>query len=80
MEHYWCLRWLLQENVTELTARVIRENLVRCERLPLVLRVADLPPQPPDTAVRLAVTRVDLLTATLEYRFAGANDDATTTG
>ena len=44
MEHYWCLRWLLQENVTETTARVIRENLVRFERLPIVTRVADLPP------------------------------------
>jgi exoribonuclease II len=71
MEHYWCLRWLLQENVTELTARVIRENLVRCERLPLVLRVADVPTLPPDTAVRLAIGNVDLLTATLECRFAG---------
>ena len=35
-------------------ARVIRENLVRFERLPLVARVADLPPLPPDTPVRIA--------------------------
>ncbi|MBK9117815.1 MAG: RNB domain-containing ribonuclease [Betaproteobacteria bacterium] len=71
MEHYWCLRWLLQENVTETTARVIRENLVRCERLPLVLRVPDLPVQAPDTVVRLALARIDLLAATFECRFAG---------
>jgi exoribonuclease-2 len=76
MEHYWCLRWLLQDDVRMLTARVIRENLVRCERLPLVLRVADVPPLPTDTAVRLAVTRVDLLAATLECRYAGTVDDA----
>ncbi len=31
MEHYWCLRWLLQEGVTETTGTVIRENLVRFE-------------------------------------------------
>ena len=46
MEHYWCLRWLLQENVTEIPAAVIRENLVRFSALPLVERIADLPPQP----------------------------------
>ena len=32
-----------------MTATVIRENLVRFERLPLVMRLPDLPPQPPDT-------------------------------
>ena len=71
MEQYWCLRWLLQEGVSETTARVIRENLVRFEQLPLVTRVADLPPQPPDTAVRIAIGRIDLLAATFECRFAG---------
>ena len=76
MEHYWCLRWLLQEGVTETTARVIRENLVRFEQLPLVMRVADLPPQPPDTAVRIAIGRVDLLAATFECRFAGRLEGA----
>ena len=76
MEHYWCLRWLLQEGVTEATARVIRENLVRFEQLPLVMRVADLPPQPADTAVRIAIGRVDLLAATFECRFAGRLEDA----
>ena len=71
MEHYWCLRWLLQENVTETTATVIRENLVRFARLPLVERIADLPAQPPDTAVRIAVGPIDLLAATAQFRFAG---------
>jgi exoribonuclease-2 len=72
MEHYWCLRWLLQEGVQETTATVIRDNLVRFDRLPLVLRLTDLPPAEPDTAVRVAIVRVDLLTATLECRYAGA--------
>ncbi|MFO1322544.1 MAG: ribonuclease catalytic domain-containing protein [Burkholderiales bacterium] len=71
MENYWCLRWLLQENVTEMPARVIRDTLVRCERVPLVVRLADLPPLPPESAVRVAVTRVDLLAATVECRYAG---------
>jgi len=71
MEHYWCLRWLLQEGVTETSASVIRENLVRFDRLPLIQRLADMPSQPPDTPVRVAIGRIDLLNATLECRFAG---------
>ncbi len=71
MEHYWCLRWLLQENVTETAATVIRENLVRFDSLPLITRLSDLPHSPPDTAVRVAIGAIDLLQATLECRFAG---------
>ena len=71
MEEYWCLRWLLQEHVTELTTTVIRDNLVRCEELPLVLRVADLPSLPAAAAAKLAVGRIDLYAATLEVRYAG---------
>jgi exoribonuclease-2 len=75
MEHYWCLRWLLQENVTQTTATVIRDNLVRFESLPLILRLADVPASPPNTRVRVAIGRVDLLAATLECRYAGAAGD-----
>jgi exoribonuclease-2 len=75
MEHYWCLRWLLQEEVAETTAAVIRENLVRFERLPLIVRLADLPPLPPNARVRVAIGRIDLLAATLECRYAGAAAD-----
>jgi exoribonuclease-2 len=71
MEHYWCLRWLLQENITETGARVIRDNLVRFESIPVVTRVADVPALPPDTPVRVAIGRIDLLGAALECRYAG---------
>ncbi len=62
METYWSLRWLLQENVHDIDAIVLRENLVRLAGLPLFLRV----PSVPETAaagsrVRLAVRDVDLL-------------------
>jgi len=70
IEHYWCLRWLLQERVTETFATVIRENLVRFERLPLLVRLPDLPGFAPETAVRVAIGRIDLLAATLECRYA----------
>jgi len=71
MEHYWCLRWLLQEGVTETTGSVIRETLVRFDRLPLVVRLGDLPALAPDTRVRIAIGRIDLFAASLECRFAG---------
>jgi exoribonuclease II len=71
MERYWCLRWLVQENVGEVTANVIRDTLVRFEQLPLIVRLADLPALAPDTRVRIAIGRIDLLASTLECRFAG---------
>ncbi len=75
MEHYWCLRWLVQQPVHETTATVLRENLVRFDALPLVLRVADVPPLAPESRVRLSIGRVDLLEATLETRYAGPAAD-----
>ena len=71
MEHYWCLRWLVQEDAAQCTARVIRDTLVRFDRLPLVVRLPDMPQQPPDTPVRVAVGNVDLFDCTVECRFAG---------
>ena len=43
METYWSLRWLLQEGISTLDAAVLRENVVRVEGLPLVIRVSSLP-------------------------------------
>jgi exoribonuclease-2 len=70
MENYWCLRWLLQEAVTEANAVVVRENLVRFEHLPLTTRVPSLPALEPGTRVRLAIESVDLLERSLvcDYR------------
>jgi exoribonuclease-2 len=71
MEHYWCLRWLLQEGVTETAASVIREGLARLDRVPLVVRLPDLPALAQDTPVRVAIGRIDVLAATVECRYAG---------
>lgn len=65
LEQYWCLRWLQQEAVREAEATVLRENLVRFDRLPLVTRVSSLPGLEAGTRVRLAVTGVDLLERTV---------------
>jgi exoribonuclease II len=71
MEHYWCLRWLLQERISECAASVIRDTLVRFDRLPLVVRLPDMPASAGDTRVRVAIGRIDLLESTLECRYAG---------
>ncbi len=65
MESYWCLRWLQQERVAHAVAVVLRENLVRFEALPLVVRVASLPTLDPGTRVRLAVGDIDFLERTV---------------
>jgi len=70
METYWSLRWLLQEGIKTLDALVLRENLVRIDGLPMVMRVSSLPALDPGTRVRLEVTGVDLIerTAAAAYR------------
>ncbi len=70
MERYWCLRWLLQEGVGETTAVVLRDSLVRLERLPLYLRCPSLPACDPRTRVGVAVSGIDLLNAEAHCRYA----------
>ncbi|MCW5605190.1 MAG: RNB domain-containing ribonuclease [Burkholderiales bacterium] len=69
MERFWCLRWLLQENVTGTTATVLRENLVRFDELPLTARVPSLPALESGARVELAVSDIDLLEVTLHCEF-----------
>jgi exoribonuclease-2 len=65
MEQYWCLRWLEQEQVTETEGTVLRENVVRFDRLPLAVRVPSLPELDPGTRVRLVVEAPDLIERTV---------------
>lgn len=70
MERYWCLRWLQQHGITEVDATVRREQLVKIDHLPLLLRVPSLPGElPPGQRVHLAVESIDLLAPEFSCRF-----------
>jgi len=70
LERYWMLRWLLQENITEVTASVIREDLVRFDNLPMVTRAPSVAGIAPGSKVQLAISDIDLLDISFhaEYR------------
>lgn len=69
MERYWCLRWIEQENANTLDATVLRDTLVRCDRLPLVLRVPSLHDVRTGDTVRLTVSRLDPWELTLHAEY-----------
>ncbi len=70
MERYWCLRWLQQHGVNEIDATVRREQLVKLDHLPLMLRVPSLPADlAPGQRVHLAVESIDLLAPEVTCRF-----------
>lgn len=69
MERWWCLRWLRQRDETRVPARVLRESLVRCTHLPLVLRVPSLPALDAGTPVVLDVEAIDLMDGEIRARF-----------
>ncbi|MBW8458696.1 MAG: RNB domain-containing ribonuclease [Thiobacillus sp.] len=61
LERYWMLRWMQQENIQEVIASVIREDLVRFDNLPLVTRAPSVLGVAPGAKVRLAISSIDLL-------------------
>ena len=69
MERYWCIRWLRQNKVERIEAQVLRDNVVRLDKLPVVIKVSSLPPQIPGSRVLLAVGRSDLLDVELDLHF-----------
>ena len=76
MERYWCLRWLLQEDVKQADALVLRENLVKLVDIPLVGRIPTLPELPPNTRVTLEMGDIDLLDLNFNARFVAAVETA----
>ena len=69
MERYWCLQYLVQENIQEVSATVWRENLVRLDHMPYITKVFNMPELAAGTRVMLEIKRVDTLMMELDARF-----------
>lgn len=59
LERYWCLKYLEQEHQTSLSGVIIRDELVRVDNLPLVVKLTSNPQLPAKTPVKVRVDAVD---------------------
>ncbi|ULJ70434.1 RNB domain-containing ribonuclease [Wielerella bovis] len=60
MESYWAMVWLQQENVREINAILLKDDLVRLEGVPLVARATGIPMEiAPKTVIKLSITEVN---------------------
>lgn len=62
LERYWTLRYVTQEGITEITATLIKDGLVRADALPLVLPVMGADGLERGAAVRVKLGQADLMT------------------
>jgi hypothetical protein len=74
MERYWCLRWLQQNNITQCTAKVLRDDLVRFEDLPFIANAAGMPALMRGARVLLSIERFDELGLRLSCQYVAALD------
>jgi len=65
MERYWTLQYLRQNGITELTATLIKDGLVRADTLPLVLPVLGAEGLPRGAQLRIRLGESDLITLEL---------------
>ena len=81
IERYWTLKYLQQNEVTELTAGFMKDNLVRADELPLVLPAVGAQGLPRGARVRVKLGEVDHITldvsGTVIERLDTLNSDAT---
>ena len=69
MERYWSLQYLIQENYTEITATVWRENLVKIDGMFMITKVTSLPELKVGTQVLLEIKHIDTLLMELTCKF-----------
>ncbi|WP_047536793.1 ribonuclease catalytic domain-containing protein [Methylotenera versatilis] len=69
MERYWCLQYLIQEQLSEVTATVWRENLVRIDGMFYITKVPSLPELEVGTKVSLDIKHIDTLLMELNCKF-----------
>lgn len=71
LERYWTLRYIEQEGIEAMDGAIIRDELVRLEGLPLVVRAVGLPTSAPGERVRVAFGEIDPWEAHVLARYAG---------
>jgi exoribonuclease-2 len=76
MERFWTLRHLQQAALTELTATVIKDGLVRADTLPLVLPVMGADGLPRGARVRVRLGHIDEITLDVHGTVTERLDDA----
>ncbi len=76
IERFWTLRWLQQNNVTELDGVALKDGLVRADTVPLVFKALGCEALPRNAHVRVRITGIDLLTLDLHANLASRLDDA----
>jgi exoribonuclease II len=62
MERYWTLKYLEQNNITEIDATLFKENMVRADNLPLVLPVMGANNLERGAKVTVKLGQIDLIT------------------
>ena len=81
MERYWCLQYLIQEKLTEVTATIWRDNLVRVDGMFYITKVPSLPTTgSPElkvgTKVLLEIKHIDTLLMELSCKFKSVIESA----
>lgn len=75
MERYWCLRWLIQENIAECGATIAKESTVKLDGAPLFTRVPSLPQEyPAGTRIVVEVSAIDLLDMDFSCKFKSVSE------
>lgn len=62
MERFWTLKYIQQQGLTELTATVFKEGMVRADDIPLVLPVMGTANLPKNAKVRVKLGAIDEIT------------------
>ena len=71
LERFWCLRYLEQEGIAQFEGTLIRDELVRANALPLIVRLDRNPELPPKTPVTVNVGTIDYWGIAGEFTLAG---------
>ena len=69
MERYWCLRWLQQEQLREVDAVAIKDDLVRLKAAPLYIKVAGVPVGARGRALKIEILGFDEIDLSIQARF-----------